>query len=115
MKPPHAIESVPNLSGRAVAYRWHLSLPRIPNIHGQVSLHIMPGFVSLRMCECVSVFSSNLFWTTSSLGVPAGVTQEEGHTEFLFYLPFAVRALIFLARRIQLFLFLVDRQSDFVY
>ena len=32
------------------------------------------------MCVCVSVFSSHSFWTSSSLDVPAGVTQEEGHT-----------------------------------
>ena len=44
--------------------------------------------------------------------VPAGVTQE-GHTEFLIHLPSAVRALIFLARRIQPFLSLVDREVDF--
>ena len=28
----------------------------------------------------VCVFSSHSFWTSSSLDVPAGVTQEEGHT-----------------------------------
>ena len=54
---------------------------------------------------CVCVFSSRLFWTSSSLDVPAGVTQEEGHIGFLIHLPSAVRALIFLARRIQSFLF----------
>ena len=43
--------------------------------------------------------------------VPAGVTQEEGHTGFLF-LPSAVLALIFLARRIQSFLSLVDREVE---
>ena len=32
----------------------------------------------LHMCVCV--FSSHSFWTSSSLDVPAGVTQEEGHT-----------------------------------
>ena len=47
------------------------------------------------------VFSSHLFWTSCSLDVPAGVTQEKGHTGFLIYLPSAVRALIFLAKRIQ--------------
>ena len=41
------------------------------------------------------VFSSHPFWTSSSLDVPAGVTQEEGHTGFLIHLPSAVRALIF--------------------
>ena len=40
--------------------------------------------------------------------VPAGVTQEEGHTGFL-HLPFAVLAVIFLVRRILPFLSLVDR------
>ena len=59
---------------------------------------------------CVCVFSSHPFWTSSSLDVPAGVTQEEGHTGFLIHLPSAVRALIFVARRIQPFLSLVDRE-----
>ena len=63
---------------------------------------------------CVCVFSSHLLcWTSSSLDGPAGVTQEEGHTGFLIHLPSAVRALIFLARRIQPFLSLVDRGVDF--
>ena len=47
------------------------------------------------------------------MDVPAGVTQEEGHTGFLIYLPSAVRALIFVARRIQPFLSLVDREVEF--
>ena len=63
-------------------------------------------------CVCV-VFSSHSFWTSSSLDVPAGVTQEEGHTGFLIHLLYAVRALMFLARRIQPFLFLVDREVEF--
>ena len=61
---------------------------------------------------CV-VFSSHSFWTSSSLDVPAGVTQEEGHTGFLIHLLSAVHALIFLARRIQPFLSLVDREVEF--
>ena len=63
---------------------------------------------------CVCVFSSHPFWTSSLLDVPAGVTQEEGHTGFLIHLPSAVRALIFVARRIQPFLSLVDREVEFV-
>ena len=59
------------------------------------------------------VFSSHLFWTPSSLDVPAGVTQEEGHTGFLIHLPSAVRAFIFLARRILPFISLVDREVEF--
>ena len=43
---------------------------------------------------------------------PAGVTQEEGHTRFL-HLPFAVLALIFIARRIKSSLSLVDRELLF--
>ena len=61
----------------------------------------------------VCVFSSHPFWTSSSLDVPAGVTQEEGHTGFFIHLPSAVRALIFVARRIQPFLSLVDREVEF--
>ena len=61
----------------------------------------------------VCVFSSHSFWTSSSLDVPAGVTQEEGHTGFLIHLLSAVRALIFLARRIQPFFSLVDREVEF--
>ena len=53
------------------------------------------------------------FWTSSSLDVPAGVTQEEGHTGFFIHLLSAVRALMFLARRIQPFLSLVDREVEF--
>ena len=62
---------------------------------------------------CVSVHSSHSFWTSSSLDVPAGVTQEEGHTGFFIHLPSAVRALVFLARRIQPLLSLVDREVEF--
>ena len=64
---------------------------------------------------CVCVFSSHPFWTSSSLDVPAGVTQEEGHTGFLIHLLSAVRALIFLARRIQPFLPSSTVKSNFVY
>ena len=46
------------------------------------------------------------------MGVPTGVIQEEGRTGFL-HLPSAVLALIFLARRIQPFLSLVDREVEF--
>ena len=59
------------------------------------------------------VFSSHSFWTPSSLDVPAGVTHEAGHTGFFIYLPSTVRALIFLARRVQPFLSLADREVEF--
>ena len=75
----------------------------------------VPLLVPLSLCngECVCVFSSHSFWTSSSLDIPAGVTQEEGHTGFLIHLLSVVRALIFLARRIQPFLSLVDREVEF--
>ena len=57
------------------------------------------------------VFSSHSFWT--SMDVPAGVTQEQGNTGFSIHLFSAVLALIFLARRIQPFLSLVDREVEF--
>ena len=46
--------------------------------------------------------------------VPAGVTQEEGHKGFLIHFPSAVLAIIFLARRIQLSISLVDREVEFI-
>ena len=62
---------------------------------------------------CVFCVSFDLFWTSNSLDVSTGVTQEEGHTGELIHLPSAVRAFIFLARKIQLFLLLVDREAEF--
>ena len=44
--------------------------------------------------------------------MPAGVTQEEGHTEYI-QLHSAVLALIFLANIFQPFLSLVDRKVEF--
>ena len=46
------------------------------------------------------------------MDVPAGVTQEEGHTGFL-YLPSAVLILFFLARRDLPLLSLVDHEVEF--
>ena len=37
--------------------------------------------ISSPECVCVFVFSSHSSWTSSPLDVPAGVTQEEGHTQ----------------------------------
>ena len=83
-----------------------------------ILLHIY-GFLNedQRIGEVVDSFehcvSSHPFWTSSSLDVPAGITQEEGHTGFLIHLSSAVRALIFVATRIQPFLSLVDREVEF--
>ena len=61
------------------------------------------------VCVCV-VFPFIL--DVRLVDVPAGATQEEGHTRFLIHLPSAVLALTFLARRIQRFLSLVDREVE---
>ena len=47
------------------------------------------------------------------VGRTSRVAQEEGHTGFLIHRPSAVHAFIFLARRIQPFLSLVDREVEF--
>ena len=60
-----------------------------------------PLYLDLYVCVCVYLLNCT------------GVTQEEGHTGFLVHLLSAVRAFIFLARRIQLFLSLVDREVEF--
>ena len=72
------------------------------------------GVIECLCVCCVCVFSSHLFCMSSSLDVPAGVTQEEGHTGFLIHLRSAVHAFIFLARRIQPFLSLVDLEVEFL-
>ena len=59
------------------------------------------------------VLSYQIFWTSDDVDAPAGVTQEEGHTGFLIHLPSAVLALIFIARRIQPSLSLVDHEIGF--
>ena len=67
------------------------------------------------VCVCVLyvVLSSIPFILDVRLvDVPAGVTQEEGHTGFLIHLPSAVLAFLFLARRIQPSLSLVDHEVE---
>ena len=54
------------------------------------------------VCVCVVI---PFFLDVGLVDVPAGVTQDEGHARFI--------ALIFLARRIQPFLSLVDREVEF--
>ena len=87
-------------------------LPRSRNTPSIFALQLVAETYEC-VCVCVCVFSSHSFWTSSSLDVPAGVTQEEGHTGFLIHLLSAVRAFIFLARRIQLYLSFVDREVEF--
>ena len=64
----------------------------------------------VHMCLC---FLPIFILDIKFVGRNSRVTQEEDHREFLIYLLSAVRALIFLARRIQPFLSLVDREVGF--
>ena len=57
------------------------------------------------------MLSYHLFWTSGWWTYHPGITQEEGHAGLL-HLPSAVLALIFVARRIQPSLSLVDRESN---
>ena len=141
MKPPYAIGSVPSLSGHAIAYRWR-SLPivrqhRASKPQGSSEL-VLPWQVTMDQLifaslshihywyevgmlkvpavwfpahkECVCVFFP--FILDIKLDVPARVTGGRSHR--IFHPPSsAVRALIFLARRIQPFLSLVDREVEF--
>ena len=61
---------------------------------------------------CVCVFFPFIL-DIKFVGRTSRGTQEEGHTGFLIHLLSAVRALIFLARRIQPFLSIVDREVEF--
>ena len=67
---------------------------------------LYPGSSRVYVCVCV-------FFPFILDFVPAGITQEEGDTGFSIHLLSAVLALIFLARRIQPFLSLVDREVEF--
>ena len=62
-----------------------------------------------KMCVCVVI---PFILDVRLVDAPAGVTQEEGRTGFLHH-PSAVLAFIFLARRIQPSLSLVDREVEF--
>ena len=67
-------------------------------------------FPSVCVCVCFLPIHSGhqVRWTYQPES-----SQEEGHTGFFIHLLSAVRALIFLARRIQPFLSLVDREVEF--
>ena len=89
-------------SGQSRVYR--VTQLRTDGVHcresagtGPVNLKVVPNECCLGRPPCVlcCVFPSHSFWTSSSLDVPAGVTQEEGHTGFFIHLLSAVDQLIF--------------------
>ena len=65
-------------------------------------------------CVCVLIFLSTVVCVCAFfqliLGVKLVGRTSRGHTGFIIHLPSAVRAFIFLARKIQPFLSLVDRE-----
>ena len=76
---------------------------------------MLPDFIILfsfpcsadHVCVCVCIFFPFI------LDIKFVGHTSRGHTGFFIHLPSAVRALIFLARRIQSFLSLVDREVEF--
>ena len=81
-------------------------------IHSVPALNFNLNDVKNRLLYCVCFLPNHsghqVRWTY-------GVTKEEAHTGFLIHLLSAVRALFFLARRIQAsFLSLVDREVEFL-
>ena len=66
-----------------------------------------------RVCICVAHGVCVCVFFPSILDIKFVGRTSRGHTGFLIHLPSAVRALIFVARRIQPFLSLVDREVEF--
>ena len=75
--------------------------------HIHTYIHTRPESV-LYMCVCLVI---PFIPDVRLVDVPAGVTQEQGRGGFL-HLPSAVLPLMFITRRIQSFLFLVDREVE---
>ena len=122
MKPPYAIGSVPSLSGHAIAYRWR-SLPRVRRHRASKpqgsSERVLPWQITMDQLIFASLSHTHYWYEVGMLKVPAvcvcvvcvffpfildikfvgrtsrGVTQEEGHTEFLIHLLSAVEMAIF--------------------
>ena len=67
----------------------------------------------MRCRLCVAIPFIPFILDVRLVDVAAGVTQEEGHAGFLIHRPSAGLAFIFLARRVQPFLSLVDREVEF--
>ena len=91
----------------------HVNVVQITQVF--VSSSLPYSIISLCVCVCVGVgvcVAIPPILDVRLIDAPAGVTQE-GHTGFL-HLPSAVLALIFLARRIQPSLSLVDREDEII-
>ena len=90
--------------------------PMIPPDWLNVLIYFFPWLIGGRSegLVCVCVFSSHSFWTSSSLDVPAGITQTGGRSHRISHPPsFWGACLNLLARNIQPFFSLVDREVEF--
>ena len=83
---------------------------RNPSRASKSKLESLCSHINSFSCVCVVV---PFILDVRLVDVPAGVTQAKGHTGFLHF-PSAVLALIFIARRIQPSLSLVDREVEFL-
>ena len=74
MKPPCAIESVPSLSGHAIAYRWR-SLPRVRRHRASKpqgsSERVLPWQITMDQLLFASLSHTHYWYEVSMLKVPA--------------------------------------------
>ena len=73
-----------NLCCSVATQTWHAHVARsLLHTKPTVTLYTYHVGTPKHTVCCVCVFSFHSFWTSCSLDVPAGVTQEESHTGFL--------------------------------
>ena len=74
MKPPHAIGSVPSLSGHAIAYRWR-SLPRVRRHRASKpqgsSERVLPWQITMDQIIFASLSHTHYWYEVGMLKVPA--------------------------------------------
>ena len=84
MKPPHAIGSVPSLSGHAIAYRWR-SLPRVRRHRASKpqgsSERVLPWQVTMDQLIFASLSHTHYWYEVGMLKVPAGISSLRYHKQ----------------------------------
>ena len=78
MKPPHAIGSVPSLSGHAIAYRWR-SLPRVRRHRASKpqgsSERVLPWQITMDQLIFASLSHTHYWYEVGMLEVPISVLK----------------------------------------
>ena len=78
-KPPHAVGSVPSLSGHAIAYRWR-SLPRVRRHRASKpqgsSERVLPWQVTMDQFICASLSHTHCWYQVGMLKVSGDTTSE---------------------------------------